>query len=203
MSKQDRIAIRTPDHANQVSRASQKKLADSLSQTMEGLVSFTDLKTPGRTQIDGSNINTGTILADLISAGVLRSKDERSIVLDLDRGRADITGSVNLTGQGEKGDLVGSLRPGILQIALTGVPYPGAEVDILQQAKLEESSLVFSDVANGKQLTVKLENGEGRITGLADPVEDTDAVNLNYLKYYVFRKIDEIRNELGLADGVR
>ena len=203
MSKQDRIAIRTPDHATQVSRASQKKLADSLSQTMEGLVSFTDLKTPGRTQIDGSNINTGTILADLISAGVLRSKDERSIVLDLDRGRADITGSVNLTGQGEKGDLVGSLRPGVLQIALTGVPYPGAEVDILQQAKLEESSLVFSDVESGKQLTVKLENGEGRITGLADPVEDTDAVNLNYLKYYVFRKIDEIRYELGLADGVR
>ena len=201
MSKQDRIAVRTPDHAAQVSRAAQKKLADSLSQTMEGLVSFTDLKTPGRTQIHGANINTGTISADRITAGVLRSKDERSIVLDLDRGLADITGSVNLTGWNEKGDLVGSLRPGVLQIALTGVPYPGAEVDILQQVQLEESGLMFSDLVTGKQLTVKLENGGGRITGLADPVEDTDAVNMAYLESYVWRKIDEIRNELGLPVG--
>ena len=201
MKKQDRIALRTPEHAAQVSRASQKKLADSLSQTMEGLVSFSDLKTLGKTQIDGSNISTGTISADRITAGVLRSKDERSIVLDLDRGRADITGSINISGWGEQGDLIGSLRPGVLQIALTRHPDPDAEVDVRQQVLLTENSLVFSDLVKGKDLTLKLENGKGRLSGLAAPVEDTDAVNLSYLRDYVWVKIDQLRNELGLPVG--
>ena len=225
MKKQDRIAIRTPEHAAQVSRAERNKLAGSISLqaesgdtsavvllkvgdreipatiTFKGWVTFADLKTPGATQIHGGNILTGTILADLITAGVLRSKDEKSIVLDLERGRADITGSVNLSGENETGDLVGSLRPGVLQIAQTGIPYPGAETDILRQVELTEAGLVFTDAVNGKSLTLKLEDGGGRLTGLADPVDSGDAVNKAYMEYHVWRKIDELREELGLPVG--
>lgn len=225
MKKQDRIAVRTLEGAMQVSRAERNKLSDSISLqvesgetsatvllkvgdreipatiTFKGLVTFGDLKTPGKTQINGGNITTGTILADLITAGVLRSKDEKSIVLDLERGRADITGSVNLSGENEKGDLVGSLRPGVLQIAQTGIPYPEAEMDILRQVELMENSLVFTDVVNGKSLVLKLEDGGGRLTGLADPVDSGDAVNKAYMENYVWWKIDELREELGLPVG--
>lgn len=242
MKKQDRIAIRTPEHAAQVSRAERNKLAGSISLqaesrdtsaavllkvgdreipatiTFKGWVTFADLKTPGATQIHGGNILTGTILADLITAGVLRSKDEKSIVLDLERGRADITGSVNLSGENEKGDLVGSLRPGILQIARTGVLQSDQapetevlqtdqtqttepEVCVLRQVELTETGLVFTDAVNGKSLTLKLEDGGGRLTGLADPVDSGDAVNKAYMENHVWRKIDALREELGLPVG--
>ena len=60
---------------------------------MTGLVTFTNLQTKGQTVINGSNITTGEILADLIKAGVIRSKDGSSVVIDLDAGEVDITGT--------------------------------------------------------------------------------------------------------------
>lgn len=239
MKKQDRIAIRTPEHAAQVSRAERNKLAGSISLqaesgdtsaavllkvgdreipatiTFKGWVTFADLKTPGATQIHGGNILTGTILADLITAGVLRSRDEKSIVLDLDMGRGHITGSVDLSGWNETEDLVGALRPGILQIARTGVLQSDQapetevlqtdqtqttepEVCVLRQVELTETGLVFTDAVNGKSLTLKLEDGGGRLTGLADPVEDTDAVGKSYLEAYVRGELDKLRQELNL-----
>ena len=239
MKKQDRIAIRTPEHAAQVSRAELQKLSEGIALTVEGkettadiqlkvgdkvypatidlkgLVTFADLKTLGATQIHGGNILTGTILADLITAGVLRSRDEKSIVLDLDMGRGHITGSVDLSGWNETEDLVGALRPGILQIARTGVLQSDQapetevlqtdqtqttepEVCVLRQVELTENGLVFTDAVNGKSLTLKLEEGGGRLTGLADPVEDTDAVGKSYLEAYVRGELDKLRQELNL-----
>lgn len=242
MKKQDRIAVRTPEGVMQVSRAERNKLSDSFSLQVEsgetsaavylkagdreipaiiafnGLVSFEDLKTLGKTQIHGGNIISGSILADLITAGVLRSQDEKSIVLDLERGRANITGSVNLSEENEEGDLMGSLRPGVLQIARTEHIEPEEspeteasqtdrtetaepEVGILRQMELMEGSLAFTDPVNEKSLVLKLEDGEGRLTGLADPVADTDAVNKAYLEAYVLRELDKLREELGLPAG--
>lgn len=60
---------------------------------MTGLVTFNNLETAGQTVINGSNITTGEILADLIKAGVIRSKDGSSVVIDLDAGEVDITGT--------------------------------------------------------------------------------------------------------------
>ena len=221
MSKQDRVLPRTPEAAVRASRAEILKLSDSITLSVEngdttahiklkvgnkeipatielkGLVSFTNLKTPGATEIDGGNITTGTILADLIKAGVLKSKDGSSIIIDLEEGRADITGSVNLSGLNERGTLVGSLRPGILQIAQWGVPYPGAEAGLLSQVQIIESGLEFTDPVNGKTLELKLEDGKGRLSGLADPEEGGDAVSLSYLN----RQLDALREELGLGVG--
>ena len=62
---------------------------------LQGLVTFTNLRTSGATEINGDNITTGTILADLIKAGVIRSKDG-ALAIDLDRGRFDI---INTSGK--------------------------------------------------------------------------------------------------------
>ena len=61
---------------------------------MLGLVSFEALKTAGKTVINGSNITTGAILADLIKAGVIKSKDGESLIIDLDAGTAVLTGGL-------------------------------------------------------------------------------------------------------------
>lgn len=60
--------------------------------TFDGFVTFLGLAT-GTTTIDGGCIKTGTILADLIKAGVLKSKDGETFVLDLDTGAFSMKGS--------------------------------------------------------------------------------------------------------------
>lgn len=60
--------------------------------TFDGFVTFTGLAS-GTTTIDGGCIKTGTILADLIKAGVLQSKDGETFVLDLDNGTFSMKGS--------------------------------------------------------------------------------------------------------------
>ena len=47
----------------------------------------------GNIYINADYIKTGTILADLIKAGVIRSKDGSSVVINLDAGEVDITGT--------------------------------------------------------------------------------------------------------------
>ena len=64
---------------------------------LTGMVTFTNLSTAGETVINGSNITTGQILADLIKAGVLRSKDGQSVVIDLDNGVGTFRGSFTTT----------------------------------------------------------------------------------------------------------
>lgn len=60
--------------------------------TFDGFVTFTGLA-DGTTTIDGGCIQTGTILANLITAGVLQSKDGKTFVLDLDHGTFSMCGS--------------------------------------------------------------------------------------------------------------
>lgn len=62
--------------------------------TFDGYVTFNGLK-DGSTVIDGGCIQTGTILADLIKAGVLQSKDGKTFNLDFDKG----TFSMQASGQ--------------------------------------------------------------------------------------------------------
>ncbi len=56
----------------------------------------------GEIYINASYILSGEMLADLIKAGVIRSKDGTSVVIDLDEGNADITGTLT-TKQGVDG----------------------------------------------------------------------------------------------------
>ena len=60
--------------------------------TFDGYVTFTGLEN-GTTTINGNCIKTGTILADLIKAGVLQSEDGETFVLDLDNGTFSMRGS--------------------------------------------------------------------------------------------------------------
>ena len=61
---------------------------------MTGLVTFSNLaNADGTTVINGSNITTGQILADLIKAGVIKSKDGEKIVIDLDNGNIHAVGT--------------------------------------------------------------------------------------------------------------
>lgn len=59
---------------------------------MTGLVTFFNL-TDGKTEISGDNIKTGQILADLIKAGTIKSKDGEKIVIDLDNGKVHVVGT--------------------------------------------------------------------------------------------------------------
>jgi hypothetical protein len=239
MRKQDRIAIRTPEQAAQVSRAQLQRLSDGVALTVEnketitsiqlkvgdkiypatidlkGVVTFADLKTPGSAQLHGGNIITGTVSAELITAGVLRSRDEKSIILDLDRGCAHITGSVGLLGQNETGELVGALEPGMLRLTQLGAleeepeaedeqlhqteePEEEPEIGILQQVELTQNCLSFTDPVREKSLALRLEEAGGRLTGLADPVDSADAVSKGFLEAYVRQELQKLRQELGL-----
>ena len=60
--------------------------------TFDGLVTFKGLA-DGTTVVDGGCLQTGTILADLIKAGILQSKDGKTFVLDLDNGTFSMRGS--------------------------------------------------------------------------------------------------------------
>lgn len=60
---------------------------------LQGVVTFTNLREQGQTVINGDNITTGTILADLIKAGVIKSVDGKSLIIDLDNGTLDAIGS--------------------------------------------------------------------------------------------------------------
>lgn len=60
--------------------------------TLDGYVTFTGLA-DGTTTIDGGCIKTGTILADLIKAGVLQSSDGETFKLDLDNGTFTMRGT--------------------------------------------------------------------------------------------------------------
>ena len=58
--------------------------------TLQGLYRGND----GDLYFNGSFIRSGEILADLIKAGVIKSKDGTSVVIDLDNGNAKITGTL-------------------------------------------------------------------------------------------------------------
>lgn len=69
---------------------------------MKGLVTFANLaNADGTTVINGSNITTGQILADLIKAGTIKSKDGTSLVLNLDEGTGKFTGQFYTVNQTE------------------------------------------------------------------------------------------------------
>lgn len=192
MKKQDKIPVRSPEAAVRQSRSELNRLSRSIA--LQGYVTFTQLQTPGQTSISGENITTGSIRADRIQAGVLRSMDEKSIVIDLERGRADITGSFNVSGENEKGYLIGSLRPGSLELVQTD-----GQGRLLLQLALTEQGVTLS--GGGRQLALTLSPEGGRLTGLADPAAEDEAVSKGYLQGYVFAQLDALRAELGLPVG--
>ncbi len=51
----------------------------------------------GELYINATYIASGELLADLIKAGVIKSRDGESLVIDLDRGTADLTGTLQTT----------------------------------------------------------------------------------------------------------
>lgn len=60
--------------------------------TFDGFVTFKGLEA-GTTTIDGGCIKTGTVMADLVNAGVLQSEDGKTFVLDLDNGTFSMQGT--------------------------------------------------------------------------------------------------------------
>jgi hypothetical protein len=163
---------------------------------MTGLVTFTKLETAGQTTINGSNITTGEILADLVKAGVIKSKDGESVVIDLDTGTVDVTG--NITTQKEQSDVGlrwAKVSPGGLHaegewgsIKSTADVQPGyVELNgnnsnvILQPDLYGDGQAYMSIYSNGNSLGAYVTADRSMITGLTAPITPSDAVNKGYV----------------------
>ena len=224
--KQDRVTARTPEGAVDKSRAEILKLSDTITLKVEngettaqiklkvgdkeypatielkGLVTFSNL-TDGVTVINGGNITTGKIL----------SADGISLVIDLDKGTADLTGTLTTTGHWDESGYYRytEVSPDGVHVWRRDRDYNTDETGITQgkvtvsedpdRAEFSAKKIVFYDMKNGNHLQLALEDGKGRLSGLADPEEDGDAVNKAYLEEYVFRELDKLRAELGLPVG--
>lgn len=163
---------------------------------MTGLVTFTNLETAGQTAINGSNITTGEILADRVKAGVIKSKDGESVVIDLDNGVVDVTG--NITTQKEQSDVglrwskvypgglhsegdwgsstaTSDVQPGYVELNSNGSTI-SLQSDIYGMG---EVSQLFS--SNGNYLNAIVNAGRSFITGLTAPITPSDAVNKEYV----------------------
>lgn len=135
MSKQDRQGVRTPadlerkysfnkrfaeamnlaDDAQETAEQAEKKVEDLNKEldhdeifrrltkdgTLQGLYRGDD----GELYINASYIKSGTILADLIKAGVIRSQDDKKrIVIDLNKGYASLAGNFTTRSETDDGD---------------------------------------------------------------------------------------------------
>lgn len=111
--------------------------------TFDGFVTFTGLAN-GTTTIDGGCIKTGQILANLITAGVLQSKDGKTFKLDLDNGTFSMCGS----GQFQSPD---------------GNTYIEVEGDELVMYSLNENTGIYDDKIRLGFMNGTDPNGEGRV----------------------------------------
>lgn len=111
--------------------------------TFDGFVTFYGLA-GGTTTINGDCIKTGTILADLIKAGVLQSKDGETFKLDLDNGTFSMCGS----GRFQSPD---------------GKTYVEVDGDELVMYSLNEDTEVYDDKIRLGFMNGTDPNGEGRV----------------------------------------
>ena len=177
---------------------------------MTGLVTFTNL-TDGKTEISGDNITTGQILADLIKAGVLKSKDGESVIIDLDNGTVNLVGVIKsqqeagkrtmmtpetITAQSLYDKVYASLFPGSLQLQdayeyLYSVINTGewrmydADGTYQINAKLDKTNQIALLELQGKAgstLSIFSSNGgANHIRGLSNPIGSTDAATKGYV----------------------
>ena len=201
----------------------------------------------GELYINASYIKSGEFLADLIKAGVIRSKDGNGVVIDLDNGTAEITGSYKTVEQeNDSGNIVsGELMPawvrlitkdfngnnvnfshltshllelgvGISKSIMLWLPEHNSlsddiklliddldfgGIDLVVSPSRKSILVELRNGADGTSLQLSLKDGKVRITGLTEPIDGTDAVRKSYMEAYVFAKIDELRNEIGLPVG--
>lgn len=102
---------------------------------MKGLVTFSNLaNADGTTVINGSNITTGQILADLITAGVIKSKDGESVVIDLDKGTASLIGTIKT--ESESGDDAGCYFSQITPRNVTSMDINGGKGSYLSATEI-------------------------------------------------------------------
>lgn len=233
MSKQDRQGVRTPaeverkhkfekirgtaDSALSVAQEA-KRAAENLDGNLTQEEIFNRLTNDGKMKgiymhdgelyINATYIKTGEFMADLIKAGVIKSVDGKSIVIDLDKGTATLTGSITTEEQQDDESesvytkvtptnihLVAStpLQTQVRDIKLTkkglNIRYIGDGFDNEIDIFADTPCIAIRDCGTGKSIEISLENGSTRIKGIDAPTEDTDAAN----KAYVDAQIAEIR----------
>jgi hypothetical protein len=199
-----------------------KKKAEGLDEDLNGDEIFNRLTGGGQMQgiykegdkiyINASYIKTGTFLADLIKAGVIRSIDGESIVIDLDKGTAMLTGSLKtVLATDDEGDEVSAEMSageitvitqnrsvtidkfGVNVVYDDGITKCG--VDLSANPRSASITLRDYDTFVGLQIVSGdkwLQLNGGKITGLNAPKDDTDAAN----KAYVDAQIAALKAQL-------
>ncbi len=139
----------------------------------------------GQIYINASYILTGELIADLIKAGVLTSKDGKSIVLDLDRGNAELRGFfTSLTAIGPYAYYATAINGdeiylGELLEEDENGNLPDARTDG-NRARIRRDGIEF-DSSLTERLFLGLNNGRWVLTGLSAPVNDNDAARKCYV----------------------
>lgn len=160
----------------------------------------------GELYINATYIKSGEFLADLIKAGVIRSKDGTSVVIDLDNGNAELTGNITTkTGTHEGVLSKAKIAPGYVQVssdtAAEQATLTSRHLGIINDNKGDVSlgvSMVMSSdspMHYESQMSLHSLDDSGKIvssvkafaspyrscvTGLTTPVDDSDAVNKDY-----------------------
>ena len=157
---------------------------------MKGLVTFTNLEHSGTTKIDGGNI----------VAGRIRSADGISLVIDLDEGTADLTGSLTTTGHWDESGFYRytEVSPEGIHVWRRDAQYNSDETGITQGKVTVSEGF---DRAELSAKTLRFVQGNGRISGLAEPAEDTEPVTKAYMEQYVWQELDKLREAIGLPVG--
>lgn len=132
------------------------------------------------------------INATYIVSGIIKSPDGTSLVIDLENGNADLTGTIKtLTEMVDGNEVYAKMRPsgftavsvnGGLVSALTheGVVLSGQASLVKLTAKDGEVALLMAEDGIGA-FTAGLSNGRVYLTGLTAPVDGADAVNKAYV----------------------
>ena len=157
---------------------------------MKGLVTFTNLKNSGATKIDAGNIVTGRI----------SSADGISLVIDLDKGTADLTGSLTTIGHWDESGFYRytEVSPEGIHVWRRDAQYNSDETGITQGKVTVSEDF---DRAELSSKTLRFVQGNGRISGLAAPVDSAEPVTKAYMEQYVWKELDKLREEIGLPVG--
>jgi hypothetical protein len=159
--------------------------------TLQGLYRGDD----GEIYINASYIMTGEFLADLIKAGVIKSKDDTGLTLDVDNGtllsertiggyhnELYIDGAyVRCVQSNEYGEELHSSMLCGYDFTLSGYPcnIRMSTENTTCEAIIQLDGAYLED--NGPKLKIVASESRGYITGLTAPVDDTDAVNKAYV----------------------
>lgn len=183
-----------------------EEIFNRLSQGNQGV--YRD-STTGNYYINASYIKSGEFLADLIKAGVIKSKDGESVVIDLDNGDVKLTGTIQTKVTADEDEYglsrQATFRPDLISMSEKRENDDGSSNRC--QTWIMPGSVYMYDSyydANGsltKRETIGFDLYNKCLRGLADPninSDGSDAVN----KRYVDKKFLPISMTNGEALGV-